>query len=412
MRAREEELIASYESLARTFLEKWHLTLENDFCAMTYYAWLEKLCGARELVAYPNLHNDLLCGQDGIESVTAVRTLLRLAEQVDADAGCSALFETEDDEYVWAKIQTNGCYRWLKKALEAYLLDFGDRGFEELKLEKLTFREEPAQLIALIRGYRRHELSIEQLEQQEQGIRRHAESFLRRQLQNPFRRALLRFVLRQTLSAVRNRENMRFARSRAFGLVRRLFRRMGELLAASGVLDSPFDLDYLTLDEVFGFVQGTAATRNLRALVELRKTEYTSFENEVPEDRIQTFGIPYLNLSCNSDPSHNTRGALSGTGCSSGIAEGVAKVVKDPRTKIQRPAYILVARWTDPSWGFLMISAKGIVIEKGSVLSHTAIIGRELGIPTIVGVKDATRRIRDRSWIRIDGSLGRVELKV
>jgi pyruvate,water dikinase len=55
-----------------------------------------------------------------------------------------------------------------------------------------------------------------------------------------------------------------------------------------------------------------------------------------------------------------------------------------------------------------MTSAKGIVIEKGSVLSHTAIIGRELGIPTVVGIKDATRRIANGARIFIDGSTGEV----
>ena len=69
---------------------------------------------------------------------------------------------------------------------------------------------------------------------------------------------------------------------------------------------------------------------------------------------------------------------------------------------------ILVAGSTDPAWVFLMMSSAGIIAERGSVLSHTAIIGRELGIPTIVGVRNATQTIRDGSLVTMDGDTGEI----
>jgi pyruvate,water dikinase len=71
---------------------------------------------------------------------------------------------------------------------------------------------------------------------------------------------------------------------------------------------------------------------------------------------------------------------------------------------------ILIARETDPGWLYLMMAAKGIVVERGSLLSHTAITGRLLSIPTVVGVADATARISDGCWLEIDGSAGTVRL--
>jgi pyruvate,water dikinase len=56
-----------------------------------------------------------------------------------------------------------------------------------------------------------------------------------------------------------------------------------------------------------------------------------------------------------------------------------------------------------------MMSAAGLVAERGSPLSHTAIIGRELGIPTVVGVEGATARIPDGARLTIDGSTGDVQ---
>ncbi|MCK5351997.1 phosphoenolpyruvate synthase, partial [bacterium] len=99
---------------------------------------------------------------------------------------------------------------------------------------------------------------------------------------------------------------------------------------------------------------------------------------------------------------------LTGIGCSSGITVGTAKVGFDPGSVVPDRKYILVARSTDPGWVFLMISSAGIVAEKGSVLSHTAIIGRELGVPTIVGVKSATSLIKDGSQIYMDGAKGEI----
>jgi pyruvate,water dikinase len=67
---------------------------------------------------------------------------------------------------------------------------------------------------------------------------------------------------------------------------------------------------------------------------------------------------------------------------------------------------ILVAEMTDPGWVFLMMSARGVIVERGSILSHTAIIGRELGIPTITGLAGATERIVDGELIAMDGATG------
>ena len=183
---------------------------------------------------------------------------------------------------------------------------------------------------------------------------------------------------------------------------------MGELFAMKSLLHASSDIHYLTVEEVFAFVQGTAVTRNLKALVEIRRAEYAAYAEHAPDERFETAGIPYLNL-CYKDPARiDSSNRAVGTGCSSGIARGTARVVRDPQASLNGNNHILVASSTDPGWVFLMTSAKGIIAEKGSVLSHTAIIGRELGIPTIVGVKAATSLIPDGAPLTIDGSTGEI----
>ena len=65
---------------------------------------------------------------------------------------------------------------------------------------------------------------------------------------------------------------------------------------------------------------------------------------------------------------------------------------------------------TDPGWVFLLASAKGVISEKGSLLSHTAIISRELNIPSVVGVDRLTETVKTGDLIRMDGGTGKIEI--
>jgi phosphohistidine swiveling domain-containing protein len=213
-------------------------------------------------------------------------------------------------------------------------------------------------------------------------------------------------VLINARRAIANRENMRFERSRLYGIVRRMFQHLGQLFAQKGLMAEASDIFYLTMDEVFGFVEGAATTLDLKSLIALRQAEYARLEQLHLKDRILTTGIPYLSPLEELGTAAAEGNSLQGTGCSSGVAEGVARVVLSATEAPTGGEYIIVARATDPGWVFLMIGSKGIVVERGSLLSHTAIIGRELGIPTIVGVRDATRLIPDGALLTMDGKTG------
>lgn len=106
-----------------------------------------------------------------------------------------------------------------------------------------------------------------------------------------------------------------------------------------------------------------------------------------------------------------TAGDLSGQGVSPGIIEGHALVLDNPSYALESHLkdFILVTKNTDPAWVYIMSRSLGLVSEKGSLLSHTAIIGRELSIPTVVGVKHATSSLKTGDRIRINGTLGTVE---
>ena len=107
------------------------------------------------------------------------------------------------------------------------------------------------------------------------------------------------------------------------------------------------------------------------------------------------------------------RDVLKGVACSPGRVTAVARVLHGPEEFDQmRPGDILVAGITTPAWTPLFALASGIVTDVGGPLSHGSIVAREYGIPAVLGVGEATRRIQSGQTITVDGGAGAVYLKM
>jgi len=102
---------------------------------------------------------------------------------------------------------------------------------------------------------------------------------------------------------------------------------------------------------------------------------------------------------------------VRGIAASSGLAEGIARVVKsvDDISRLQR-GDILVCQITNPTWAPIFPRIAGAVSDIGGSMSHAAIVAREFGLPAVVGTGNATSRIRDGQRIRVDGARGVITL--
>jgi phosphoenolpyruvate synthase/pyruvate phosphate dikinase len=98
----------------------------------------------------------------------------------------------------------------------------------------------------------------------------------------------------------------------------------------------------------------------------------------------------------------------TGTGCYPGLVRGRVRVVRDPRDAGLRPGEILVAERTDPGWVMLFPAASGLLVERGSLLSHSAIVARELGIPAVVSVAGLTQWLETGDTVEMDGRAGTI----
>jgi pyruvate,water dikinase len=103
---------------------------------------------------------------------------------------------------------------------------------------------------------------------------------------------------------------------------------------------------------------------------------------------------------------------LRGIGTSPGRVAGRAVIVEDPAQADIRPGDIVIARHTDPGWTPILSVIGGIVMEEGGLLNHCSIVARELGIPSIVGVRRATRVVPAGAHVTMDGALGEVRVEM
>src|SRR4029079_9932496 len=115
----------------------------------------------------------------------------------------------------------------------------------------------------------------------------------------------------------------------------------------------------------------------------------------------ETFGVAYTAQSHRQqNPTAAVAGdALQGLGCSPGLVRGAVRLVRDPRNVQLDRKTILVAEHTDPGWIMIFPSAMGVLVERGSLLSHAAIVARELGIPAVVSIPGLMRWLNDGDWV-------------
>lgn len=405
-----DELVDCYVEAETRIMGRWQAPIVNDILAMIYFGALRKALGSWG-IEDTSLHNDLLCGEGGLESTEPTRDLLALMDDVRKDPALCALLKTKPAEEV--KAAAPG---WLKTRLALHVDRFGDRCIDELKLEQATLRDDDTFLYSALKGYlAAPPVTVSEMDAREHAIRAAAETTVTAAL-TPLQRPMFRFLLNNARRHVKNRENLRFARTRAFGLVRRIVVAMGKRLAETSRLDDAHDVFYLELGELIGFARGTATTTDLRGLAAVRKAEFARHRAApAPDERFWTRGAAYLDpviasLTARPAPVFELAGAgevMKGVAAAPGKVRAPARLVFDPRG-VQLAGDVLVANRTDPGWVPLFPSARAVVVERGSVLSHSAIVAREFGIPCVVGLRDALSRIKDGAMVEVDGAAGTV----
>ncbi len=282
----------------------------------------------------------------------------------------------------------------------------GYHGPWEGELATRVWREEPGAVHALVQRYRTKPDSESP----------HAKAF-----EGPRQRTEAEWKLFSSLSgadAVRARLVLRLARRyiplrgtgkvsylQCLDVLRASARQIGTLLADAGRLADEEDAFYLTIDEVTGSTVIDARV-DLADLVAARREERQRYQSVTIPSAWTGQPIPQPANRANGTPDTS----LSGIGACAGVVEGRAVVVTDPADADIVDGDILIAHTTDPSWVSLMFLSAALVVDIGGLMSHAAVVARELGIPCVMNTKTGTGMLRTGDIVRVDGGAGTVHV--
>jgi rifampicin phosphotransferase len=412
-----DALLDLFQRIQADLTSRWGTPLLNDYYAFNFFSLLNRLTREWGLDPTGCLQSDLLRGNMELASVEPILSLLDLAQCVKESPELAAVVETGDEKTAWATIEATPAFADFRKSLLTHIYQFGDRRFDELKLETARLEDDPGSLLVLLRNYLHgDEMSVTQKKYQHRSaVYADARKRMARILRwHPLRRGLFALLVKCAQVTMKYREYGRLARSRRCGMERSILLEIGRRLVEEGVLATREDIYFLTVAEIMAYVCGSSVTRSLVELVSIRRREFAEHQQRPLEARVVTKGIVYQKLPSGlatarvDDVGEGRR--LQGLGCSPGIVRGRARVVADPAKALLGPGDILIAKSTDPAWAFLMVAADGVVVERGNMLSHAAIIGRELGIPSVIAVDGVMRLVTDGQLVEIDGTRGTVTL--
>jgi phosphohistidine swiveling domain-containing protein len=402
-----DELAAYYHNFLGQILTRWDAPLLNDLFTMVFHGLLRQLC-QRWLRGRDELANELVRAQGGMISLEPAT---RLREMAQIAARNPQLVETLRRGQPAESLRVIRQIPELSQNYDQYLSKFGERCLEELKLESATLHDDPSLLLRSI-GELAHGISAARVPRGEPSgapsAEQHVSDALRR---HPLRCLLFGWVLGNARVGIRTRENLRFERTRVFGRVRCIFVEIGKRLYALDLLENPRDIFYLQVEEVLAFIHGTAATTSLKELVALRKREFEEMRRQpAPPDRFETHEPVYQGnkFQSRTDAQKPTTDGEErhGLGSCPGLVRGRVCVLKSAPATPPPAGSILVAERTDPGWVMLFAAAVGLIVERGSLLSHSAIVSREIGIPSVVSVPGATEWLHDGDLVEIDGGKG------
>jgi pyruvate,water dikinase len=339
---------------------------------------------------------------DGVESAAPVR-FLRETARVHAPVPRRLGLVGSDWTSAAAVLGSDPAGRRALADMEVFLARYGFRGVNEAEIFGRRWRERPELIWDTLRR-------LAAAPPREEAARAAPlPASVSRRLVPPLARPVWPLLVRETRRYLRLRENTRAGVTAVFGELRRLVSEIGVRGAERGLLPRREDVFFLSLVEAGGLLGGQTAegVDALRQRILTRKRRRAWW------------------LSCPAPPEVFTEGDLSGSAMSPGtesadgsgipvsvgVVEGPARVLTDPESPGRfEPGSILIVPYINPGWAPVLALAGGVVAERGGMMSHGAIIVRELAIPAIVGVRGASTRIRDGDRVRLDGTRGEVRL--
>jgi rifampicin phosphotransferase len=419
---------------------RWKNASLCDTAAMVCYALLRNLLARGGFAEAA--HTRLLRALPGVPSSQPALRLWALSRRIISDAALRELFENRSASAVLAAVGTpEGApyepahvghpfkaaaeadpFASFRDQLQDFLTTWGFRSSGELMLTTATLEEEPEPVIALLQQYvgaagESPEDSIVRMSRERAAETRAVVRSLA--LRKPWLIPPTLLVLWWTQAAVACRERARLKQALLYTRCRRVALAIGDALVTSGRLPDRNAIFMLTWQEIDEICSGRAMLpRDLASLTALRRQAHATESEYIPPD---TFYLPPAGVlaatervartlrvreaSLKGSP-HKSETLHGTTACGGQVSSRAAVLAGVHEAHRLQRGDVLVTRQTDPGWAPVFCLVSGLVIERGGMLSHGAIIAREFGLPCIVGVANATGAIPHGARVTVNADDG------
>lgn len=462
------ELLAKKEKLDSALLRNWTTPIINDFYVMMNNGSAQRKLKQAGILEPEEFLSRFLSGDPEIESTQPTRAMQKLAAQALQNTSLQTLILALPDQL---HEQVEQEFPDFHHNVIDFISRYGDRTVGELKLETPTMRSQPLIFYKYLRNYLHPDSSVPAtapgagsatetapgarfasapesatihgpetesepgpesatapaldsssatapaslLGIQQQALPEYSRlsAAAHQELEKALKKRNYLFrkqvwgSLKKLRQSIRYRESLRLERTRLFGMYRSLYLQMGQRLAVAGAINQPGDIFYLNETEILSTLQRPLAS--MESLILSRQEEFMRYKQEEVPGRV-IIPSPPAPLKEQREEDAEEAGVLRGAGCYPGVASAEVIVISDPSDELDVKDKIVCALRTDPGWAALFPMCRGVLIEKGSSLSHSVILLRELGIPTIINIPGLTKRLRSGDKVHMDSSSGTIRI--
>ena len=384
-----------------------------------FFFFLERF--SKELVEttgdpqYGTLHMEIARGLPHNVTTEMDLFLWKTAQMIKTDPTANVLFVNSSPEALSKAYLTGDMHPSTLAAVGSFLSQYGIRCLGEIDIGRPRWVEDPTHVMGVLQSYlkisdpsnapdvvftRGKEAAVEA-----------ADKFISAvsQLKGGWLKAhLAKFAVGRYRALAGMREAPKFFAVRMMGIIHQELVKSGNEFVNAGLISDPYDLFFLTTEELNLALEG----KNFPDEFLERITE----RRQIRERELKRANLPRVMLSDGTvffegiSTADSDQEEIIGDPVSPGTVEGRVRIVFDPIKTQLEPGEILVCLGTDPAWTPLFLAAGGLVMEVGGMMTHGSVVAREYGIPAVVGVNQATKRLKTGQRIKLDGSSGRIAL--
>ncbi len=381
--------------------------------AAACFPWLLLIKISRHLTGSNQLALEITRGLPNNVTTEMDLALWEITRQIKSDEMATAQFEALDIAQLAEHYAAGQLAEAAQSAIDEFLETYGMRGLGEIDLGRKRFREDPTYIIEILLNYLKindpasaPDVIFQQGNLAADEAIHQLQSIARVTFAGRLKSALIGYLALRVRALAGLRESPKFHIIQLMGIIRQGLLAYGQQLVDRGKLEFAADIGYFYYEDLE--LLANNPDQDWHELINQRKDRYSRelFRKQIPRLLLSDGRAFYEGVSS----MESQAGKLIGSPVSPGLVEGKARVVVDPIKSGLKPGEIMVCQGTDPAWTPLFLTAGGVIMEVGGMMTHGAIVAREYGIPAVVGVSQATEVLHSGQHIRLNGSSGEILL--